>query len=199
MHSALATIEHEHHGFAAVLQVLQSLVRDTQQYRAPPDFTLLATVLYYIDAFPEQFHHPHEDEHLFKRLLARTHEADAVLDDLQAEHAAGPRMIRELERALVHWQAGNTAAAAAFAELAQRYAEFIFQHMRKEEELVFPAAARALNLSDWETIDAAFLAHPDPLFGPQPQQEFGTLYRRIATLAPQKIKRGMLPRREEEV
>lgn len=192
MHSALAMIQHEHQGLAAVLRVMQSLLGEIRPRGAPPDFALLATVLYYIDVFPERFHHPHEEEFLFSRLHAHTREADEILDELRAEHAVGPRLIRELERALVHWQAGNQAAAAAFAELSERYRQFLVEHMRKEEEVVFPAAAKALTLADWEAMDAAFRAHQDPLFKPQPEQEFGVLYQRIAGLVPSELKRSLL-------
>jgi hemerythrin-like domain-containing protein len=198
MHAVLSAIRREHEGFAAVLHVLQSLVKDARDYHVPPDFVLLATVLYYIDVFPEQFHHPHEDQHLFRRIRTRSDEADAILDDLQAEHAVGPRMIREMERALVHWQAANTAAAPAFFALAERYIEFLFRHMRKEEELVFPIAEKALLPADWDEIAAAFGAHQDPLFKPQPEREFGELHRRIASLVPKKMKAGMLPKRATE-
>jgi hemerythrin-like domain-containing protein len=194
MHSALAMIQREHQDLAAVLHLLQSLVRDARQAGAAPDFPLLATVLYYIDAFPERYHHPHEEEYLFKRLHEHTPDADTILDDLRAEHAVGPRLIRELERALVHWQAGNQAAAVAFAELAERYVQFLLDHMRKEEEVVFPAAAKALTLADWETIDAAFRAHQDPLFRPQPEQEFGVLYQRIADRVPGRLKDSLTKR-----
>ena len=194
MQSALATIKREHEGLATVLHVLWLLAEDVRKHGVEPDFKLFATILYYIAAFTERFHHPKEDDYLFKLLLSRTDRADAVIDELKAEHARGPELVGGLEQALVHYQGGSPIGLEDFARLVERYTAFIFEHMRKEERLVIPAAEKALAPADWETIDAAFRAHQDPLFGPRPQQEFGELYSRIAILAPKKLKQSMRKR-----
>ena len=43
---------------------------------AAPDFTLLRAILYYLREFPQRRHHRNEDQVLFARIKARTHEAD---------------------------------------------------------------------------------------------------------------------------
>ena len=53
-----------------------------------PNFELLGAMIYYIDAFPERFHHPKEDEYLFRLLRVRHPDAAPLLDRLNIEHRA---------------------------------------------------------------------------------------------------------------
>jgi hemerythrin-like domain-containing protein len=41
------------------------------------------------------------------------------------------------------------------------YAQFQWDHMRKEEDVVFPMAQRHLTEQDWKAIDDAFQANVD--------------------------------------
>ena len=70
--SVLATIKREHEGLATVLHVLWVLLEDVRKHGVEPDFKLFATILYYIAAFTQRFHHPKEDDYLFK-LLTQPH------------------------------------------------------------------------------------------------------------------------------
>lgn len=181
-------IRAEHRSLAAVIHGLVYLVRTARD--APPDFTLLATMLRYIDAFPERFHHPKEDECLFVRLRQRHPPAAPLLDALQREHAEGARRIRELERDLERWcdvrgDATRTLAARAeFGALVDAYAAFHWEHMRREELQVLPLCEAHFEVQDWVEVDAAFAAHADPLSDTSQATEFAELFRRIVRAAP---------------
>ena len=58
-------IHDEHRSLAAVLHGMLHLVHAIRDRGARPDFNVLGAMIYYIDAFPERFHHPKEDEYLF--------------------------------------------------------------------------------------------------------------------------------------
>ena len=81
-------------------------IHDVAAQKVKADFELIATILYYIDTFPDRCHHPKEDEFLFKRLRNRTDKANSVLDELQRQHVSGAGLMLGLEQAFVHWQAG---------------------------------------------------------------------------------------------
>jgi hemerythrin-like domain-containing protein len=51
-------------------------------------------MLYYIREYPQQVHHPKEDQFLFGRLRVRTHELDHVIDRLEYQHAQGDMQVR---------------------------------------------------------------------------------------------------------
>ncbi|MBI2493413.1 MAG: hemerythrin domain-containing protein [Candidatus Rokubacteria bacterium] len=182
--AALTIIRDEHRTLTAVLQGLQFLVKDVRDREIAPDFELFTIILDYIDVFPDRFHHPKENDHLFKRLRARTREADAVLDELEAEHAQGERLIHELRHALALWRVSGREGLAGFARAVDGYVDLHWTHMRKEEDVVMPLAERALAPEDWAAIDAAFRANDDPVFGAKPGQEFRRLFQLIVNLAP---------------
>jgi hemerythrin-like domain-containing protein len=182
--AALSIIRDEHRSLVAVLQGLQFLVRDVRDRGVAPDFELFTLILDYIDMFPEKFHHPKENEHLFKAVRARSADANAVLDELEAEHARGDGLVRELRHALARWRVAGTAGFEAFAGAVDAYLDFHWKHMRKEEDVVMPLAERVLTAADWEAIDAAFRANDDPLFGTRPKQEFRKLFGLIVNRAP---------------
>jgi hemerythrin-like domain-containing protein len=181
---ALSIIRDEHRSLVAVLQGLQFLVRDVRDRGVAPDFELFTLILDYIDLFPEKFHHPKENEHLFKAVRARSAEGNAVLDELEGEHARGDTLIRELRHALARWRVAGAAGFEAFAGTVDAYLDFHWKHMRKEEDVVMPLAERVLTAADWEAIDAAFRANEDPLFGVRPKEEFARLFGLIVNRAP---------------
>lgn len=181
---AIRIIEDEHRSLAAVLHGLLYLVREIRLRGATPDFELLGAMLHYIDAFPEQFHHPKEDAWLFRRLRERDPASAALLDRLEAEHREGARLIRDLRDTLARYQREGEREFAAFAERLTDYATFHWLHMRAEEDEVLPRARERLSAADWVEIDAAFADNADPMLGADARDNYRQLFRRIVNLAP---------------
>jgi hemerythrin-like domain-containing protein len=186
MNESLAVIEAEHAALAAILSGLRYFVRNAAR-GVPPDPVVLERMLDYVEAFPERLHHPHEDEHLFRRLRARTHDADDMLDRLEAEHESGARRLTELRRALAEWKTRGAPALAALATLLDAYTAGYLGHMNAEERWILPAARAHLTLEDWQAIHAAFCTEPDPLTGTDAQAAFTRMFHEIARLAPPPI------------
>jgi hemerythrin-like domain-containing protein len=187
--SVLAIIKEEHRMLGSVMRTLQQVVQEVFTHRIQADHALIACMLYYIDVFPERCHHPKEDEYLFRSLRERTSSADAVLDELQAQHVRSAQMMAYLQQLFVHYLGGAPDGLRHFADAVESYAVFLWDHMEQEERRVLPLAEKYLQQSDWQAIDAAFRANKDPLGGEQAQQEFGKLRQRIVNLLPRKLKR----------
>ena len=190
MSQAIKAILREHGSMGAVLHGLRFLVQEIRARRIEPDFALLNAMVHYIDAFPERLHHPKEDRYLFPRLRSRTHEADAALARLEKQHEQGAVLTRQLGEAVARYEEQGAAGFAPFADRVEQYTTFYWQHMRDEENLVLPVALRALTPADWEEIDAAFAANPDPLAGHGAKDDLPALFRRIALIAPPPIGLG---------
>jgi hemerythrin-like domain-containing protein len=186
---AISILKSEHRSISAVLHALKELARMAQDTTLRPRFQVLRSMLRYIDEYPERLHHPKEDEHLFARLVARAPETRLLVEELQAEHEEGARLIRELERALLFFEEGWPAGAREFQQAVAAYAEFHWKHMRKEEQELLPLAERHLTAGDWRAIDAAFSANTDPIAGIQ-ERQFEKLFSRIVALAPEPIGLG---------
>jgi hemerythrin-like domain-containing protein len=187
---AIRIVRDEHRSLAAVLHGMLYLVGKIRDDGMKPDFDLLGAMVYYIDAFPERFHHPKEDEYLFKLLRARCQGARALLDQLQEEHRVGADKIRAIEQRLTRYRQGGDAESAAFIAAVEAYAAFHWDHMEREEKEVLPLAEKNLTAGDWQAIDAAFTGHTDPLFGEARSEDYHKLFQRILNLAPPPIGLG---------
>jgi hemerythrin-like domain-containing protein len=176
MHAALSILDAEHRGYATVLRALSRHLETVRSRPAATNHDLLATILAYADSFMERFHHPKEDEFLFRALRSRTDEADAALLELQHEHATGPAMLRSLRDSLDRSRGGSRDDLDAFAGNLERYIAGQVAHMRTEGMVVLPLAKRVLEASDWESIERAFRGHTDPFFGAGPLGRSGSLF-----------------------
>jgi len=181
----------EHRSIAAVLHGMRFLV-DAQRNRGKKvDLAVFRAMLFYLDVFPERFHHRKEEDFLFAALREKPGDARQVLADLHADHERGEHAIRELEQALVRYDAGGEAEFPAFADAAERFIERYFEHMRREETEVMPLAERILTGDDWSRIELAFKAHEDPLQGEAlGAEDYQRLFSRIVSLAPAPIGLG---------
>ena len=184
---AIRIIHDEHRSLAAVLHGMLYLVHQIRDRGAKPHFDLFGAMIYYIDAFPERFHHPKEDQYLFRLLRMRRPEAAPLLDRLKTEHRAGAEKIRVLEQALARYQQGGASEFTNFLTAVEAYAAFHWDHMRTEEKEVLPLAEQFLTAGDWEAIDAAFLGHSDPTLGVEAGAKYDALFTRILNLAPAPI------------
>jgi hemerythrin-like domain-containing protein len=189
-HEAANILLEEHRSLAAVVHAMQFLVREIRNKGRTPDFRLLHAMLHYIREYPERLHHPKEDRHLFAALKRRTQEADAVIAELEREHAQGETLLNGLTVALSVFEAGAAGGPQRFADEVERFADFYWSHMQKEEERVLPLAERVLTDEDWRGIHAAFAANQDPNFSADAQDEFRRLFTRIVNLTPAPIGLG---------
>jgi hemerythrin-like domain-containing protein len=177
--AAVATILDEHRSLAAVIHGLQAVVQ-----AAVPDFRLMRAMLYYIENFPEKLHHPKEEAYLFRLLRQRDKTSQALIGQLQVQHAEGAAAFVVLRQALAAWEAGSGGGTgAAFAQALDRFAHGQWQHMRSEEALLLPAAHGHLSSQDWAEIGAAFSGNGDPRFTDEDEASFDKLFAQLLNLA----------------
>jgi hemerythrin-like domain-containing protein len=189
MKDAISILKSEHRSISAVLHGLKEVARMALDPKVKPDFHVLRCMLRYIDEYPEQLHHPKEDDFIFDALAVRAPEARALITQLKQEHERGAVLVRELERALLFLEEDWPAGARQFKGAVDAYAEFEWDHMHKEEQELLPLAQRYLTPQEWRQIDAAFAANDDPIAGMQ-ESDFRALFSRIAALAPAPVGLG---------
>jgi len=190
---AIRVIREEHRTLAAVLHGMLYLVREIGEDATEADLRVLDAMVYYIDTFPERYHHPKEDRYLFRILRRRCADAAPLLDRLETEHRAGNEKIRSLEQTLARFHAGGKDEFSNFRAAVEAYAKFQWDHMQAEEREVLPLAETHLTAADWREIDTAFEGHTDPLLGAEAGEKYDALFARIVTLAPPPI--GVGPQR----
>jgi hemerythrin-like domain-containing protein len=189
MHPTLRVIRDEHGVLSAVLRSISLLLSECNRHRVQPDFAVLRAMLFYIDEYPEKVHHTKESELLFPKIRERSGELAAVLDRLDAEHAASHRAVLELEHDLLALEMMSEApdAEARRARFESRMHDYVtayLEHIRLEESEVLPVAERVLVAADWAVLDAAFMKNRDPLTHREGDDAFRPLFKRILTTLP---------------
>ncbi|MGB6055778.1 MAG: hemerythrin domain-containing protein [Burkholderiaceae bacterium] len=182
--NTIRIIHDEHGNLASIIRGMQYFVRTIDQGGPVPDLKVFRAMLFYIDQFPDRIHHPKEDRHLFARLQRRTDQVDDTLEELSHQHEQGAELVRRLGQALARYEFEGSAAFPAFRALVSEYAAFYFSHMRLEEEVILPAAARFLQPEDWKEIEAVFASNREPLTGVELKGNFDKLFSLIVNITP---------------
>lgn len=184
MSQAINIIKQEHLNYLALLRCLGHLVDDLERSDAPCDAELFHAFVDYIESFLNRYHHPKEDEHLFRALRRRWPESEELIRRLEAEHVEGDALLTEVKTALQMFEQNGRDSLPAFVEAVARYRAHQYEHMRAEEMKVLPLARKHLTAEDWRDIDAAFTAHRDPLFGDERRGRYRRLYAQIVDRVP---------------
>ena len=182
--AAIATIRAEHATLRRIVKSLQRLMHDVVGRRNAPHFGLVAAILYYLDIFSASCHHPREDEYLFRSLRQRTTRADAVLDELQAQHIRSAQLMAYAEQAFVHYQGGAPDGLKLFVDAVDAYAALLGDHIRQEENEALALAEQYLASADWSALAAAFRAEQ---FDKRSGQDLNVLRQRIIDLLPPEL------------
>ena len=182
--SAIEVMLSEHRRLSSIVNGMLRIAGNMASSAGPPCAMLMRAMLYYIREFPEQIHHPKEEQYLFARLRERTDEFDAVIDDLGRQHEEGELRVSALERALTRYELAGASMLPALRDEVHDYAQFYARHRRLEESVILPAAQRYLTLTDWVELDDAFGANRDPLESLEAEDDLDGLYKLIVQTMP---------------
>ena len=184
MAEAIGIIKDEHRRYRSVLYCLEQVVADLARNGGEPDFEMFRAVIRYVQEFLNKFHHPKEDGYLFPALLRRYPAAKSRIDRLSQDHRACDALIGDLAHAMAVYAQFGDKGFNQFRDAVGKFVAGERAHALTEEREVLPLAEKYLTARDWAEINAAFLAHDDPVFGAEPREEFRRLFSRIVALAP---------------
>jgi len=185
MPKTLSIIRDEHRTIAAILDGMEHLVRDIRVRGKRIDPRVFHAMIYYLDTFAERVHHPREDQFLFALMRRSGLPAYGLIAQLEREHEGGADMLRRLAQAMIRYEEGGDTEFPAFEREVAQFIERYREHMRKEEEQLFPLALETLSAEDWATIDAAFEQNRDPLAAARDDHtDFDKLFTHIVNIAP---------------
>jgi hemerythrin-like domain-containing protein len=167
----------EHRNIEKLLLVLEQELK-VFDHAEPPDYEILQAIIEYFKDYPESYHHPKEDI-VFERLKLRDSSAARYVGDVEAEHQVESRRLQRFAQALDDILAGREYPRKGFHNVVEEFIEHQRQHMRKEEQLLFPAAVKALQKEDWAEIEARMNDRKDPLFDGVTDKKFDALRQTI--------------------
>jgi len=187
-HKAVKIIHDEHRALGAVVRGLRYLAQQAEQGLAP-NYRLLWTMVRYVVAFPQAFHHPVEESQIFAVIGQRTNAADAVLAELREQHHDDLTLLASVIIALGDMEGGAPGAAPRFAQAVDRFADLTWEHMQVEENVLLPIAEQVLTPEDWTRVSEAFAANGDPRFSAA-DGPFRLMFQQIRELAPGPVLRA---------
>lgn len=162
MAKALDIIRNEHRSIAFVLDNLRRLARDGGRFPRVSS-RVFGAMVNYLETFADRVHHPKEDQYLFATLRRHGAQPEALIAGLEREHADGEQALQVLNQSYARYEAAGDQGLPAFAQAVEEFAQSYFEHMRKEEEQLFPLAEQLFTPGDWAAIDRAFEENRDPV------------------------------------
>ena len=166
-------IEHDH--IRRTLNLLEMQFLDLCREKNP-DYTLMRSILVYIQEYPEQAHHPLEDV-IFSILIERTDDTK-LMKELIADHNNLEVVTRKL-RKLLESIDNEPEKKDELKQLLSKFISRQRQHLFIEEIKVYPLIKNVLTKSDWDHAQTIVQLKDDPVFGSRTQADYETLYREI--------------------
>jgi len=168
---ATDTLRHEHEVIRQALAVLDVLATRVARNDLPPGEDL-AGLLEFFTVFADGCHHVKEERILFPALeaagLPHGHGPLAVMVD---QHDGGRRLVGAL-RAELSALAREARARERFAAAAHEYVALLEEHIRIENEVLFPNADEMLTEQGDRDVAAAFDRHEELEVGADVHRRF---------------------------
>jgi hemerythrin-like domain-containing protein len=166
-------VEHDH--ILRTLSLLEMQFLDLCRGKTP-DYSIMRSIIAYVQEYPEQVHHPLEDM-IFSILLERVDDVELV-QELIAEHTQLEVVARKLRESLESLKNG----ISSMEELKQQLSKFLVgqrQHIYIEEVEVYPLVQSVLTIKDWKRLHSMVPILDDPAFGRRTRNDYEHLYREI--------------------
>ena len=111
----------------------------------------------FLRGFADRCHHGKEEAKFFP--LARQRGvgcAPGNIDILLAEHEQGRSHVRAMDESIPAAEKGDNQARALFCRHAKQFVALLSEHIRKEDDCLFPTADVTLTAADQESLVRAF-------------------------------------------
>ena len=170
-------LRQEHRNIEKLLRVLEQELSVFDRGDRP-NYEVVVGIIDYFKDYPESCHHPKEDM-IFDKLKSRDPAATAKIGDLHAEHEEGASRLRWAAQAVERVLSDQDLLRETVDEIIRDFIDHERQHMKMEEQIFFPTALNALRPKDWADIALKLADRRDPLYGPDLEQKFNMLRRKI--------------------
>lgn len=168
-----------------LLRLLHLLEKQMQAFSRgdKADFSLIMDLLDYLGNYFERLHHPKEDA-MMDRLGERLPELASQLLQMKEEHEHLAGLLHRFSATMDDIVMGSDMMPRdSIAAMAVELVNLNREHIKHEEQLIFPKALASLREKDWQEIDAAAPDARDPLFGSEVQEQYQNLFRNLVNPA----------------
>ena len=140
-----------HRAFRRELTLLPRLVREVEDGDAQRAATLAAAVRLVLGGL--HHHHTGEDVILWPALLERAAPSTGLVETMQAQHLAVEAHMDRVEPLLQGWErTPTTTRGGELADLLDRLAAALVEHLDLEEREILPLAERHITVTEWNSL-----------------------------------------------
>lgn len=187
----MKTLLAEHRHIASVMHLFSEQL-DSIEAGELIDPHLVYEIMDYMVTWPDRFHHPREDI-IYSRVAELDPGAVDEVDTLQRDHDYTATLGNDLLKAIESWRRGDI-QGAELLKLGRAYVAHMYDHMKVEEQLVFPHIEAVLTPQDWRELEAEdqLAGVSAPVFGPRIQREFRNVARKLRRSLRRTVEHGAL-------
>jgi len=170
----LEELRDDHRNLTLLLDMLErEIVR--LKSREDPDYDLLHDIMQYMTGYPDAVHHKKEDW-VYARMAAIRSEMQRNLSRIEHEHAEISNLGNKLLSDIQAIESGTVMRRFDVVEDARRYLTRQRDHMRWEDEKLFPLIDSLKTELDLSQMPSSIATMADPVFGPNVENNFRNLF-----------------------
>ena len=156
MITPLEDLKQEHRLIERALAVLE---RATQQFECGEEVSpdTLAHALAFVRGFADGCHHAKEEQGLFPLLATKSPTIEGgPVKVLSADHEAGRKLMRDLERGIEGMRRGGPEGPAEAHKALATYTHMLRRHIAKEEDILFPLSEGLITDEEAKQLEQHF-------------------------------------------
>lgn len=171
----ITELKAEHQAVKLALSILEKIAIKLTK-NEPVELAQLDQILEFLTTFVDQCHHSKEEELLLPALekIGVAREGGPIGIMLQ-EHDGGRKLVKGLRQGVADLKNGDLKAVAQIVSNIRNYSNILNKHIYKEDNMLYPIAAKALTTEQIEQLTAGFAAIEEQKVGAGKHEEFHRL------------------------
>lgn len=178
MHPTQSQLYADHHNLLRLLHCLEVEIAGYEAGRPCDHLSVIVDIFDYVQFYPEQYHHPLEDE-LFTLLLDKKLDISPQIANLKAEHKDLEALTRKASQLFNSVANDNVVPVRELVTVSRIFLNRQIDHIVRENRGVYPLLSAIVSDAEWDKLGAAVARRKDPLFGKGIMDEYRSLYRAI--------------------
>ena len=170
----LDELREDHRNLTVLLDMLDREIARLKS-REDPDYELLHDIMQYMTGYPDAVHHKKEDW-VYARMAAIRSNMKRDLTRIENDHAEISNLGNKLLSDIQAIESGTVMRRFDVVEDARRYLTRQRDHMRWEDEKLFPLIDSLKTELDLSEVPSKVGTMADPVFGPNVESDFRRLF-----------------------
>jgi hemerythrin-like domain-containing protein len=172
-------LKEEHQGILLMLRILEKVAAKLEA-KEKVEGNHLERIVEFFRVFADKCHHGKEEDLLFPAMeKAGVPRERGPIGVMLAEHQQGRGYVRGMAEDIDRQKKGESKALADYAENARNYIALLTQHIKKEDNVLFPMGEKVLSKETQQDLVEGFEKIEVERIGEGTHEEFHTLLRHL--------------------